>query len=241
MKHQNLPARLKVIQIARLAVCAASLTLAASALPPTAGAAVLRAEYTGHLESGFDAEGLLGSRGVDLSGASFLATLIYDTDVGVHYDNPPGTLVTQGGADVGLPSPFKSVSIKIGGSPLPILFGSNDEVGAEENYLTHYAYKRDDQGTSYLLSISAKTLGTPRSLTWIGSPPIEAIFGQIDIYHYGDGTSATYRTYLTGRVVGGSLTVSPVPDAPVWLVLVGGFGMIGVTLRSRRTALNLMA
>ena len=63
-----------------------TVVLGMTALP--VAASVMQIEYSGTLSSGYDATGVFGTAGTNLTGLTYTMTYTYDTSVGVRYTDP---------------------------------------------------------------------------------------------------------------------------------------------------------
>jgi hypothetical protein len=113
----------------------------------TASAVTMQATYTGTVIDGRDRTLLFGSGGI-LDGLSYIATFVYDTDIG--RQSSPQFNQVYGGAAFGNPSPMLSSDITIGG--MTFSFGG-----------AHYgqATNSNDGAASYIYHAAQGASGTP--------------------------------------------------------------------------------
>ena len=208
----------------RFLIATASLCLFA---PLTATAQDYRVVYDGTITDGTDVDNVFGLSNLSsLAGLTFSAGVNYSTSI-------PGTRVTTGksdeitgGLNFGTDPVVSSISFTVGGKSF--LFSPNyySDVYTSADLLSTAAF--DTLGNSFLASFSPNGGSGPLSF---GMPFAGAGMGDI-------GGAITQKSYL---IAGNDnldfnatrATVSAVPEANTWLMMLVGFCAAGFALRRR--------
>lgn len=221
-----------------------TVVLGMTALP--VAASVMQIEYSGTLSSGYDATGVFGTAGTNLTGLTYTMTFTYDTSVGVRTGTASYDYI-YGGYHYGTPSPTASTLV-VNGSAVD---GNGDYYALDQ--------RRNDGSTAYTFDVSNQytvdpvtgayvynfgyfyaddlTLGLPVDLETPYSFDVADGSGSGWFDYWVHGPISTERAY--GSMGVDRVTVSDV--APVPLPASAGllFAALGalVGLRSRRRKL----
>jgi hypothetical protein len=206
----------------------------------SASATIVDVSYTGTVLSGSDGSGIFGPAGVDLTGATFSTTYVFDDTLG-HFLSP-GELF--GGPAFGFPtSPALSVSITIDG----VTFTAAPSSSADIDLID-----RRDSGDTYGISsfaggatgnFSNNVLNPPISTTISGTTltgVLDPSLCSLPDNQCGDFVSVGIHLQLANA--GFSVNplppiffVSSVPEPATWAVMLVGFGALGAAMRRSHT------
>lgn len=218
----------------------------------SASAAILVATYTGTVKDGFDLTGEFGVAGADLTGLSYVSVYRYDTARGVRTTVPGVSDEVLGGSFYGATSPVLSGSVTINGitqSFAPDLY-SLARTGAPPATIQHELEMQHIYGPGikrdYFLSNIMFDDNAPANLNvaYVGHP-----FGSLAFLSGGSFNFQDNNPLADSHSAYGNLTATEVrivvergggqgvPEATTWMLMVGGFGLVGTALRRRRSAL----
>lgn len=228
----------------KVVVVAAGVALAATAI----NAATVTATYTGTVEGSLDENGVFGAPGGNVNGASFTATLIYDTSIG--RSTGPNSDSLGGGAG-GLPSPLISAGLVIDGTLLSFSGTNGTEVSLDFGSSTCGHRVSDDSvagslTTSQNLNFRVLDPAFPSNLdlAYSGDPgPFGATPSQFNYSIFDSDTGFFLQTFgvfdvsnLTIAVDDGPVDPppSPIPLPASGLLLAGALGVVASGRRLRR-------
>ena len=211
-----------------------------------AGAAEWVATYKGVVNGGYDATGVFGDAGTDLSGKAFTATFRYDLGLGSVTASPTGEM-----ADLAV---LEAV--------LYVGDGAYNFGSGFENHIQTSTDSLYPNGPGYVYhAVSTDFFASPlfyffESLTLAGGAAAPAFLGQAvaetAIVNPGDGGPADYVGFFSidSNFLGSganafgdlrpesySVAEAPtggVPEPATWGLMILGFGAAGVSLRRRR-------
>jgi hypothetical protein len=230
-----------------LAAVAAFIALA---LPAPAGANIATVTYTGVVTSGGDTTGVFGAPNTDLTGDSYAARYVFNTSLGTQIHSPHQSLIS-GGLVTGDTDPALSVTLTINGVAVPIGVDYWSELAADHlaNINDFLAYASHSIQTPTVFNYDYISNGFSHiNLDPSASLPIEPdqpFFFQIG----GDHASGYFHIMHIDEVTGAvemaaagnfhpqtyQVEVSFTPEPAAWMLMLGGFGGLGLALR-RRTA-----
>jgi hypothetical protein len=194
----------------------------------SAQATIVKVTYTGTVLRGSDgADGAFG--GGNLVGDAFTASYMFDTSKGVAY-NAGGVGYVDGGNGYGVDSPSLGASLTINGHTASVAgndygrllgqeasdFSEEDATAQSDDYYLDnnvYAYRDAAFGSTTFAPYNADLTGASSYGSFVS---------------YLDGTTLT----LAGKHL--TVAAGAVPEPTSWALMLGGFGMVGGALRSRR-------
>ncbi len=208
-----------------------------------ASATLVNAEYTGTLRDGYDGAGIFGAVGSDLTGLNFVADFLYNTALGTYLYSSPTVVWLEGGPGTssGGISPFLSASVTVNGVTNSIIPDSVGQAIASngQNGLANQVYHNaatiggDDISVSFYNSSSISgdipaTIDVPLIFmigaedTGVGSASFAGPTGSTNLYF-----SPVALTYTLP-------TMSAVPEASTWTMMLIGFSGLCYAAASRR-------
>jgi hypothetical protein len=214
----------------RSMICALAMLAASSA-----GAATVTVTHTGHVTAGTDDFGLFGAAGADLAGTPY--TIVFTMDLS---QTDHGVFTYPTGEVSGYSFGPESVSVTFGNVTRhysdPVDGNMNRETFPPGIYVTQYfaADYFDDAsnpgGNTYIVAqlgsntpmFQSVDLTTPFSYT---AQPGDYVGGQF--YYRGDYISLEDESVRS---------TGAVPEPASWAMMLGGFGLVGGAMRSRRKA-----
>jgi hypothetical protein len=209
-------------------------------------AAIKTATYSGTLQSGTDLTGVFGAANTSLSGLNYIATFTYDRNLGGNQSAVPGANdVSSGGSFYGTASPIISASITIN-SITRIVTGGYDDIVLTSiaPQVIHTAQQRETAALLSTVNFITASFNPPTaapSLDLDVAPIAATGSGSFQIFTRDDLSGAT-MTYAFGIFDNnavysvGSTSLAPVPEPGSWMLLVSGFGLMGISLRRRQKA-----
>lgn len=212
-----------------------------------AAAAVKVATYSGTVDFGFSA-GIFGpdpTRFINIAGYTYVATFIYDTDLGQRSGNGLfGYEDVRGGTSLGIVSPFISATLSLTG--LEFTNSSTSLLGAELGYATAYFTSSghgasDDSQNKFSVFARNFILGTDIDAN-LATTPFSNGGGQFNFARpYGIGQQTALGTFAPSGTIEITDLTSPggVPEPASWAMLIGGFAAVG--LQARRRGRRLLA
>lgn len=188
------------------------------------------------ITSGTDGSGLFG--GGDLSGQSFTAKYVFDTDVGSKFENY-SMLQLLGGTAFGWASPVLSAKLTIWGHTVTFNPQTQSQVDEYSQVYGSGAYTSGVLAKSMQYSLST---GVTDGTMIVGSKFLDfsGDVSQSNANNYGsfsDGL-ATSLSFHKNYVTTDQGDTSATPEPASWALMLGGFGMIGGALRRRRTIVS---
>lgn len=219
------------MRLVRFAAAAA----AAMSLASTAQASTFVVTFTGTVSSGTDGAGIFGTAGADLTGLAYTATYLVD-DATVH-EEPNGYSVAEGGAYYGTVTPIVTSELTINGvsqAAVQPQYGGYLSQNAVGFYTGLYYWRLslnvvgDSPGDA--LYNTCGSYGTV-------APSIACLGGNPGYFRFGNGATLGQLTVESAVSTSPqSLSTSYVPEPATWAMMITGFGMAGVSLRRRPTA-----
>jgi hypothetical protein len=243
--------------------------LLALASPQAAGASVVTVTFEGTVKSydGRHTQIFGVPDAVDLAGEAYTAVYRFDTDVGVR--NTSSTFdAVFGGSFLGLPTPFVSGSLTIGGYVFDLTGGTSDVVSTAHGLgfgrVTARAYYTD--GLTFHSEVrhniytqpTGGTIGTSLEAfsTYLINPATDELSDHFEIQRdvWDDPLccrvhgiyavllphSVTFNAPTTGGGAGGP-GPGGVPEPGAWALMLTGFAGIGFSLRRGRSLRSLAA
>ena len=234
----------------------AAVTAAALASASGASATILVATYTGLVTNGYDQSGLFGAAGADLTNDAYVAIYTFDTTKG-NYGSGGGSGYSyeyqQGGTCCGAATPVSAqVTINgftqsLAGNDYGYAYDSHYSYGAGfTSQLLHFVRDITDDGHNYVnnqifntaFDISNVAYNVPIALTAFDNSYNSGNAGAANFttYNYDSITQTIYTNvnFGAGTVV---VTEGGVPEPASWALMIGGFGLVGASLRRRRASL----
>jgi hypothetical protein len=231
-------------------IAAGALSLLASA---SALAAPITITYTGTVASGTDELGLFGAPGSSLAGSLFTVQYLVNTTL------PGSTRSTvagdhdsvSGGPLFGTTSPLTSATITIGSGMQTLGSNSFSDFGVF-TYLTGQYYESNTVSNPFTPAGGGATLNYENvvfdnyvdpSITSIDQSFINSNLvgngagesGHFDFFGTlaGGGALNTTGVFAPGGTLVVSASVVPMPEMSTWMMLIVGFGAVGLTQRRR--------
>jgi hypothetical protein len=216
----------------------AKLLLAACALALTAGTAqakIVTVTWTGLVADGIDVDGSFGDQGADLAGLGFTAVYRFDTSLGGQTADASSTDV-QGGSRYGTATPVLSAAITINGHTFSLAgsyFGEiYSQFDANPQFYTEAQDSADVDLWNYLQPDGpAGGWSTASFADFDGD--VSAIDGGA-----GFSTAADLFDLANQHLTIHSEADGAVPEPASWALMLGGFGLVGGALRSRKTSVR---
>lgn len=205
----------------------------------TASADILYVTFTGTVAEGSDATGVFGAPGASLDGDAFVATLLFNDDLGVRDTFSPYFDYTDGGPFFGTSDPSLGAKLTING--VTVAFTGNS-YGSVANFAFEGETTVDVSDASSVsfdasfLELDLYASGVPGSLdtpySATGSP------GLSNLFQFATGPGSLYTSYAGGTLAPTSVRVSvgpaPVPEAASWTLMLAGCSLMGAALRLGR-------
>jgi hypothetical protein len=208
-------------------IIAAGVTALAFGLSAPAQALTYVATYTGYISGGADFVGLFGTPD-SLAGQSFTAVYTY-----VDYDWTMTAKLT-----------IKGQSYDFSGNVVQEAYAYNFFPTGGADMMRHYVYDYDGSNSAYMsLGVTNDTTGfpIPSSLAgpWEYTPTgADDASGTFQIagpdHSYAVGGLVTTHISLTSFTPDAGGGTGDVPEPTSWMLMLSGFGAIGVAMRSRR-------
>lgn len=206
--------------------CAAALAGLVAAAP--AGAAPYHAVYDAVITGGSDVDGLFGSAGRDLTGLNLRADITYLTTVPGSRSPMADSDEVSGGLAFGTDPVISSAIFTVGASSVAFSPNFYGDVYTSATFLDAYGY--DELGNSFQTYILPNLAG-PVSL-------------EQPFFSGGQGDASGPIGQFSYASLGNDLidfdavdvTVSGVPEPAAWSIMVAGLGVVGASLRRRRSS-----
>ena len=221
-------------------------------LTPTRTLAVIKvATYTGIVEDGYDYTGEFGRANTDLTGDTFVARYVYDTSLG--YTSTSGHVdEVYGGSLYGIADPLISASVKINGvshsfytgvyglAYINPLFTASENVEDYDDNYTRYNYLEsalmqypDIPGDLDTNFSAATFMGDYQQSVQIDNTIVHGV-----ATHYALADASAITVTVTDGV---SDPIPGVPEASAWVLMIAGFGAVGIVKRRRVGSLAAVA
>jgi hypothetical protein len=233
-------------------LCAAALAVAAGLCGP-ASATIVNAEWTGTITAGFDALGIFGAVGADVSGLAFTADFLYDTSLGTTlFSSPTGTWVEGGlGTSSGGQSPISKASFTLNGVTstfVPDLVGQILAANGQPNIVNEIFHNAESSANEQiLLDMTNSSNQISGSIPGTIDVPLTYTLGPNDIAGgnalFGGGPdsfelSPVTVTYTIPSTDGGG-GVPGAPEPSTWAMMLLGFAGLGYAGFKRRPKARL--
>jgi hypothetical protein len=196
--------------------------------------------YTGTIASGFDGSGVFGQPG-PLTGASYVASYLFDDTQGKRTTIPPYLDSVIGGDFNGDASPSLGATLTIHG--VTVTFGGND-LGLQENFPlggTIASYSSGRSSIPFDASYLGNELAAPNIPSSMdvnfhaqGGPGNQ---GFINGFQFARGPAQVVSAYAAGTFAPESVSVtvaSAAPEPANWTLAIVGIGLTGMAARRRR-------
>ena len=218
----------------------------------SASAAVGVATFTGKVISSNDVSGVFGTPGASLVGLDFTETWTFETGLGVHGFNPGVSESNYGGSQYepghqaynpgmfgpeSYNSPTLFATLKINGITADFLgdtYGNNQVYQTSSVYVANSDHSVAPFADHYYAQLLQFFTAAPGHSDFQSSFSINAAgfsYGAFTDNRAGHVTSGELQALHYTLQVPSS---GGVPEPATWAMMIGGFGMTGVTLRRRR-------
>lgn len=221
--------------------------IVSSAAAARADAATMLAVFTGTITSGFDNTALFGTVATSLAGQAFTASFKYDTTVGTHLGTAGVNDGRQGGTDFGAANPMLSAILTINGVDQNF-FGTAEGVTVVDGATNGGLIEDKANTTTRFLNVNLFAGLAPTSLDtpFTGVPGGPAANSSIGTFEIGRFVFQPPQGFVLHDDAKGALKVNHVtitrldtpsgaPEPAAWALFIGGFGIVGATLRRRRS------
>jgi hypothetical protein len=226
-----------------------------------ASARIVVATFTGTVLSGHDMTGLFGLSGINVAGQTYLATYVYNTNIGEYLYSDYGDHIDEssfGVAGSSIDSPLIA-SLTINGHTESTI---GNAYALVSNYIRAEAVFGLKQRISYTVQDCINCNNDQNNWTYIESHanniPVESIRDLVPLTNFynslqgangvdqGGGSARFRRINSDTKAVeldtvfefsSGTFEVTgEVPEPSTWGLMIGGFGLAGAALRRRRAA-----
>lgn len=238
---------------------AVALALALAVFGTDAAAAVVVATYSGTIASGWDETGVFGSVSADLTGAAFVATFTFDSELGTFHLGPDAAGGEQryGGGYYGGVGPILGASLSVGNGPAYTFTTSGAATAAAivpgggcgpGCVGTHtFSYWTSETSTRFRyedLDLIGLLGGGPLTLAAAVAGDLQGSGSSgLGLITDWDPITGAYAKHAYVTFAPDHLVAAPagVPEPEGWALLLVGFAAIGSGLRYQRQRLRLAA